>query len=159
MLITFLMPVNYTVGPSLDKAAYGVRVARPTPINASICVAATLGFAVIGPSERLIRRLTVGTPLGAADIDAVAHLPMMVKDHPPQAAIVREGERPGQCCLLIDGFACRSKTTDVGKRQILSIHILGDIPDLQSLHLHIMDHDLTTLSACKVGFLAHEVLL
>ena len=113
---------------------------------------------MIGPSERLIRRLTVGTPLGAADIDAIAHLPMMVKDLPPQAAIVREGERPGQCCLLIDGFACRSKTTDVGKRQILSIHIPGDIPDLQSLHLHVMDHDLTTLSACKVGYIAHEVL-
>ena len=113
---------------------------------------------MIGPSERLIRRLTVGTPLGASDIDAIAHLPMMVKDLPPQAAIVREGERPGQCCLLIEGFACRSKTTDVGKRQILSIHIPGDIPDLQSLHLHVMDHDFTTLSACKVGYIAHEIL-
>jgi len=113
---------------------------------------------VIGPSERLIRRLTVSTPLDAADLEAIARLPMIVKDLPAQAAIVREGERPSQCCLLIEGFACRSKTTDVGKRQILSIHIPGDIPDLQSLHLHIMDHDFTTLSVCKLGYIAHEVL-
>lgn len=113
---------------------------------------------MIGPSERLIRRLTVSTPLDAADIEAIARLPMIVKDLPAQAAIVREGERPSQCCLLIEGFACRSKTTDVGKRQILSIHIPGDIPDLQSLHLHVMDHDFTTLSSCKVGYIAHEIL-
>jgi len=60
--------------------------------------------------------------------------------------------------LLIEGFACRSKTTDAGKRQILSIHIPGDIPDLQSLHLHVMDHDVTTLSRATVGFIPHEAL-
>jgi len=82
----------------------------------------------------------------------------MVKELPPQAVIVREGEKPTQCCLLVEGFACRSKTTDVGKRQILSVHIPGDIPDLQSLQLHVMDHDLTTLSRCKVAFIAHDAL-
>src|SRR5947208_927808 len=60
--------------------------------------------------------------------------------------------------LFPDGFICRSKTTDAGKRQILSIHISGDIPDLQSLHLHVMDHDMTTLSRCTVGFIGHEAL-
>ena len=114
--------------------------------------------AVSGVSERLIRRLTVSTSLEAADIEAIVRLPMIVKDLPAQAAIAREGEKPAQCCLLIDGFACRSKTTDVGKRQILSIHIPGDVPDLQSLHLHTMDHDLTTLSASRVVFIAHDSL-
>ena len=30
----------------------------------------------------------------------------------------------------------------------LSIHIPGEIPDLMSLFLHVMDHDLSTLTAC-----------
>src|SRR3954469_13084418 len=115
-------------------------------------------FAVTSPTEPLTRRLKISAPLGPDDIETIACLPVMVKDLPAQAAIVREGERPSQSCLLIDGFACRSKTTDVGKRQILSIHIPGDIPDLQSLHLHVMDHDLTTLSASSVGFIAHDAL-
>jgi CRP-like cAMP-binding protein len=107
-------------------------------------------------TERLIRKLRLSADLDTADIRAIERLPVIVREFPAQTAIVREGERPAQCCMLIEGFACRSKTTDVGKRQILSIHIAGEIPDLQSLHLHVMDHDLTTLSRCTVGFISHD---
>ena len=115
-------------------------------------------FAVVHPGDLLIRRLTISTPLSVSDIAAIERLPLTTRELPAQAAIVREGERPSQCCLLIDGFACRSKVTDAGKRQILSIHIPGDVPDLQSVHLRVMDHDLTTLSPCTVGFIAHDAL-
>jgi CRP-like cAMP-binding protein len=109
-------------------------------------------------TERLIRKLQISNALEADDLKAIERLPMIANDLPAHTAIVREGERPVQCCLLIDGFACRSKTTDAGKRQMLSIHISGDIPDLQSLHLHVMDHDLTTLSRCTVAFISHDAL-
>jgi CRP-like cAMP-binding protein len=109
-------------------------------------------------TERLLRKLQLSTLLDADDVKAIERLPIMVKEVAAHSAIVREGERPVQCCLLIDGFLCRSKTTDAGKRQILSIHITGEIPDLQSLHLHVMDHDLTTLSRCTVGLIPHDAL-
>lgn len=108
--------------------------------------------------ERLLRKLALSTSLNTDDVKALERLPMIVKEVGAHSAIVREGERPVQCCLVIDGFSCRSKTTDAGKRQILSIHIPGEIPDLQSLHLHIMDHDLTTLCRSVVGFISHEAL-
>src|SRR5215211_4444253 len=41
----------------------------------------------------------------------------------------------------------RYKLTGDGKRQIFSFHIPGDIPDLQSLHLDVMDHSLASLTA------------
>lgn len=110
------------------------------------------------PTERLVRKLRLSTALDAADIQAIARLPIAIKDIPGHTAIVREGERPTQCCLVIEGYACRSRTTDNGKRQILSIHVAGDIPDLQNLHLAVMDHDLTTLSRCTVGFIPHDAL-
>ena|SRR5438128_595584 len=109
-------------------------------------------------SESLIRKLRATTSLGPDDVEAVERLPINTKKLPAQAAIVREGVRPAVCCLILEGFACRSKTTDSGKRQILSIHIPGDIPDLQTLHLHVMDHDLTTLCPCTVGFIPHDAL-
>ena len=109
-------------------------------------------------TERLLRKLRLSTLLDADDVKAIERLPIMVKEVAAHNPIVREGERPVQCCLLIDGFLCRSKTTDAGKRQILSIHITGEIPDLQSLHLHVMDHDLTTLSRCTVGLIPHDAL-
>ncbi len=109
-------------------------------------------------TERLVRKLQISTPIEPDDINAIERLPIVTKDLPAHTAIVREGERPAQCCLLVEGFICRSKTTDAGKRQILSIHIPGDIPDLQSLHLRVMDHDMTTLSHSSVGFIAHDAL-
>jgi CRP-like cAMP-binding protein len=109
-------------------------------------------------TERLLQKLKLGTALDADDAKAIKRLPVIVKELPPQTAIVREGERPHQCCLLVEGFLCRSKTTDAGKRQILSIHIPGEVPDLQSLYLKVLDHDLTTQSRSVVAFIPHEPL-
>jgi CRP-like cAMP-binding protein len=109
-------------------------------------------------TERLVHKLQISTLLDADDVKAIERLPVNVRDLAAHTAIVREGERPAQCCMLIEGFVCRSKTTDAGKRQILSIHIPGDIPDVQSLHLHVMDHDMTTLSRSTVGFIPHDAL-
>jgi CRP-like cAMP-binding protein len=60
--------------------------------------------------------------------------------------------------LILDGFAFRYKMLPGGKRQILSFHIPGDIPDLQSLHLEVMDHSLGTLMETKVAFIPHDVV-
>jgi CRP-like cAMP-binding protein len=40
----------------------------------------------------------------------------------------------------------------------MSFHIPGDIPDLQSLHLEVMDHNLGTVVASKVAFIPHETV-
>ncbi len=123
-----------------------------------IGIPARAGAGIPHLSEHLVRRLRATTNLGPSDIEAIERLPVIVKKLSGQTPIAREGDRMSQCGLLIEGFACRCKTTDSGKRQILSIHIAGDIPDLQSLHLHVMDHDLTTLGACTVGFIPHDAL-
>jgi CRP-like cAMP-binding protein len=108
--------------------------------------------------QALIRKLRAGTNIDEADVEAIKTLPIRIADVRAGSALAHEGDRPEHCCLVIDGFAVRSKTTDAGKRQILSVHIPGDIPDLQSLHLNVMDHDLKTLSGCSVGFIPHEPL-
>jgi CRP-like cAMP-binding protein len=107
----------------------------------------------------LLRRLNTVSQLEPADIDAINSLPVAVRHWEGGRAIVSEGERPKECCLVIEGFCIRSKTTIPGGRQILSIHIPGEIPDLQSLHLHMMDHDLITLVPSTLGFISHAALL
>jgi CRP-like cAMP-binding protein len=44
----------------------------------------------------------------------------------------------------------------VGRRQIFSFHIAGDIPELQSLHIQMMDHSLCTLIEADVAVIPHE---
>jgi CRP-like cAMP-binding protein len=106
----------------------------------------------------LLRRLDTVSGLDEADIAAIRALPIVVRLWEAGRAIVSDGDRPTDCCLIIEGFCVRSKTTVSGHRQILSIHITGDIPDLQSLHLHRMDHDLITLVPSTLGFISHTSL-
>ncbi|MFL5120953.1 MAG: Crp/Fnr family transcriptional regulator, partial [Microvirga sp.] len=106
----------------------------------------------------LVRKLESIAPLSDEERHAIVALPMMVRHLKADQDIVRDQDRPSQCCLILDGFACRYKVIEGGKRQIFSFHIPGDIPDLQSLHLDIMDHSLGTIVASKVAFFPHETV-
>jgi CRP-like cAMP-binding protein len=81
-----------------------------------------------------------------------------VRSIPPDTDIVRQGDRPAECCLILEGFACRYQTTDLGKRQILSFHVPGDMPDLQSLYLSVIDDNLGTLVPTRAAFIPHRAL-
>src|SRR5215203_2919346 len=97
----------------------------------------------------LIHKLESILVLSEDEKDVLRKLSGTIKTVGPRQDLVREGDRPHECCLILEGFAYRYKLTETGKRQIFSFHIPGDIPDLQSLHLDVMDHSLGTLSACK----------
>jgi CRP-like cAMP-binding protein len=109
-------------------------------------------------SDELIRRLQATSALDEEDVRAIRSLPLVVKRFRANEVIVHDGDRPSECCLVMEGFCLRSKTTSDGRRQILSIHMPGDIPDLQTLHLHLMDHDLAAVTDCTLGFINHAAL-
>ena len=107
----------------------------------------------------LIRRLDNIFPLFDDEKAAFETLLIQVMDIRTDQDIVREGDRPSRSCLILEGFACMSKITAQGKRQIMSFYVPGDIPDLQSLHLTVMDATLQTITPCKVGSIQHEALI
>ncbi len=106
----------------------------------------------------LIRKLESLAPLLADERQAVLSLPLIPRALKADQDIVRDKDRPSQCCLILEGFACRYKLLDSGRRQILSFHMPGDIPDLRSLHLEVMDHSLGTLVPSQVAFIPHQSL-
>lgn len=106
-------------------------------------------------SHPLIRRLGTIAVLSDAERAAIRALPLTVRDYPAGADIIRERDRPAQCCLLLDGFLCRYRIVAGGRRQIFSFHLPGDMPDLQSLHLEVMDHALAPIVPSTVAFIAH----
>ncbi len=111
-----------------------------------------------GEPHPLIRRLESITDLSRLEKEALLCLPLNIREMAADQNIVREGDRPSESCLILSGMACRYKMTEGGKRQIMSFHIAGEIPDLQSLHLRTMDHGLSTLTPCKLAFIAHSSL-
>jgi CRP-like cAMP-binding protein len=107
----------------------------------------------------LIRRLESVATLSDEERQAILSLSAKTRLLKPGQDIVRDGDKPSQCCLILNGWACRYKLLSQGRRQILSFHVPGDIPDLQSLHIHTMDHGLGTLTEASVAFIPHESLL
>jgi CRP-like cAMP-binding protein len=108
------------------------------------------------PLFPLIRKLESIANLTDEERGAVESLPVRTRVLQPRQDIARDGDRPSQCCLILEGWACRYKIMGEGRRQIFSFHVAGDIPDLHSLHLPVMDHCLATVTTATVAFIPHE---
>jgi CRP-like cAMP-binding protein len=103
--------------------------------------------------DRAIRRLETRSPLGQAGREAIRALPFVFRTLDPSAYIVREGEAPENCALLLSGFAYRHKITGDGERQILSVHMAGEFLDLQNSFLDVADHNVQVLTRAEVAMI------
>ncbi len=57
---------------------------------------------------------------------------------------------------MLTGLLCRYKIVAGGKRQIVAFHTPGDMPDLHSLHVKVMDHNLGAIAASQIFIVPHE---
>jgi CRP-like cAMP-binding protein len=110
----------------------------------------------VSAARALIRKLETISVLSDAERHAIEAIPMLSRGLKAGQDIVRQGDRPTQCCLLIEGWAYRYKVTDTGQRQIMSFHLPGDFPDLQSLNLPVMDHNIAALTDVTVAMVQHD---
>jgi hypothetical protein len=83
----------------------------------------------------LVRKLESIADLTPEERQALLDLPMRVQAIGADQDIVREGDRPSRCCLVLQGFVCRYKMTLPGKRQIMAFHIAGDLPTCKACTL------------------------
>jgi CRP-like cAMP-binding protein len=110
------------------------------------------------PHALLVGKLKSIFDLGPDEVEALRELPLEGRAIDEDSDVVREGDRPTDCCLLISGFLFRYKGLPNGSRQIVSLHVPGDIPDLQSLHLEVMDHSLGALAPSVIARIPHAAV-
>jgi CRP-like cAMP-binding protein len=111
------------------------------------------------PLAPLVRKLLLHAPLDEQDQGSVLALPHIVRSVEGGRYIVREGDRPTHCCLVVSGFAVRHKLVEGGGRQIVNIHVAGDMVDLQNSLLAIADHNVQTLTPTEAAFIPREALV
>lgn len=107
----------------------------------------------------LLMKLRVRDEVGAAEEAALRDAVAEVSDHPADRVIIREGQELTTSTLLIDGLVCRYKDLRNAERQITALHIAGDFVDLHSFSLKRLDHNIMTLTPCRVGVVPHDRLL
>src|SRR3954452_7048871 len=65
-------------------------------------------------ASALITKLAVSNHLDGEDIRAIQGLRIRERHLGARENIVADGVRPGECCLIVEGFAFRSQTTADG---------------------------------------------
>ena len=106
----------------------------------------------------LIRKLGRLATLDSEEQQILAALPYRLEGVPAGTLLVSEGSVITQCCVLVEGYACRHKTSAEGKRQIVSFHIAGDILDIQHLMLERADHNVETITAAQIAWVPVDKL-
>ena len=85
--------------------------------------------------ELLARKLNLHHRLSPEDRQAILDLPHKIRRLEAQSYILREGDRPERCAVLLQGYSFRHKVTGDGSRQILAINVPGEALDFQNLFL------------------------
>ena len=109
--------------------------------------------------DSLIRKLDHLGPLSDAEKQTLTSVLLEFDIFEADVDLIHAGDCPTDCKLIVEGFVCRYKTIEDGRRQIVSLHIPGDIVDLNSLLLGRMDHSIGTLTDVKVASIPHAILL
>lgn len=107
----------------------------------------------------MVSKLSRYSQLGPVETQALLDLPHRLATSDAGSYLVREGDRSDNCVLLLSGFVYRSKIAGSGSRQILSIHLRGDLVDLQNSLLGEADHNVQTLTGAEVAYIPQQALL
>jgi CRP-like cAMP-binding protein len=94
--------------------------------------------------------------LDAEDRAAILALPFTVRSIERSHFIVRERERSTHSCLMLSGYSIRSKLVATGGRQTVSIHMKGEVVDLQNSMLEVADHSVQMLTVGKLAMIPRE---
>lgn len=112
----------------------------------------------VSPLVGILSTFARHAPISFEDRAALLELPFVSRVVDAGSYLVREGDTPDHCAMLVSGLACRHKISGEGFRQIVSVHVPGDVIDLQQLYLETADHNVQTLNQCMVVRVPREAL-
>jgi CRP-like cAMP-binding protein len=108
----------------------------------------------------LIRKLELFTMLSAEDKQALkAAASQKIRQLRPKEDIIHEGDQPRHVNLILEGWACRYKYLEDGRRQIMALLLPGDICDLRMFILTQMDHSISAVSPVTLAEIPADTLL
>jgi CRP-like cAMP-binding protein len=110
------------------------------------------------PLAPMVRKLSLWTEISPKDRSEILALPHQCRHLDAGQYLVWDGDKPQHTCLLLSGFAYRHKHAGNGGRQIMSIHMKGDLVDLQNSLLGIAYHNVQMLASGEVALIPVEAV-
>jgi len=107
----------------------------------------------------LLRKLANFTVLSDPEMNAIRECCGDARTFAAGEDVIAQGDRTGGVKLLLEGFACRYKVLENGRRQIVAYFVPGDLCDLRVFILKRMDHSIGAVAASRVASIAPEDIL
>lgn len=114
--------------------------------------------AKVSPLVGMLNTFAMHAPILSEDRAGLLELPYASRIFEAGSYLVREGDTPDHCGMLVSGLICRHKISGDGLRQIVSIHVPGEVFDLQQLYIETADHNVQTLTQCEVITIPRDAL-
>ena len=107
----------------------------------------------------LIAKLKEHSRLDSADIAEICTLSHGVRELEANEDFIRQGEKPKGAALVLSGIVARYHLLANGRRQYLSFHMPGDLPDSQGLFIERMDHTVCAIGPAVLATIPHSDLI
>jgi CRP-like cAMP-binding protein len=107
----------------------------------------------------LLDKLSCRLPLSHDDRSALLDLPFTSDTKAPNAFLAREGIRSGSFFVIQSGYAISSRLTRAGARQIVAIHMPGDIIGFGNFSETDADCSVQTVTSCQIAYAPVKALI
>ena len=108
--------------------------------------------------EKLLMKLSARDEVSAEEEAALRDAVGDAVDVPSDKTVIRVGQELDHSTLLVEGLMCRYKDLRDGGRQISELNVSGDFVDLHSFTLKRIDHNIMTLTPCRIAQAPHDKL-
>lgn len=105
-----------------------------------------------------LKKLRIRDDISPEEEQAIRAVISDIRDFPQDKVIVRRGHELTESLLLLDGWIARTKDLAHGGRQISELQFAGDFTDLHGFTLKRLDHNVATITRCRVAILPHDRL-
>ncbi|WP_407518820.1 Crp/Fnr family transcriptional regulator [Methylobacterium oryzisoli] len=110
-------------------------------------------------SQFLIRKLEHYARLSAGEKESLETLTQLrTRRVRPRDDIIHEGDAPTLINVVLEGWACRYKTLEDGRRQIIAYLLPGDVCDLSAPILREMDHSIAAITSVTLAEITVEAV-
>ncbi|ANI80293.1 Crp/Fnr family transcriptional regulator [Sphingobium sp. EP60837] len=111
------------------------------------------------PLRKIAAKLSERAELSDADRQAIGALPYTTRTMTAGQHIIRAGQSPTSCAILLNGFAQRYRLVNDGGRQIVGFHMEGDFIDLHFSMLHGAPQSIQLVTPAKLADIPMEAVL
>ena len=105
-----------------------------------------------------LKKLRIRDDISPDEEAAIRSMVAEVREVPPDTTVIRRGHDLNESLLLLDGWMARARDMSDGQRQISELQFSGDFTDIHGFTLKRLDHNVVTLTDCRIAVCPHDNL-